>query len=369
MASDGKQSAAETSPSVSRAPAADAQRLASASKVAVVLPAGAGKTELIARATGLASEATGRQLILTHTHAGVHALKARLAGLRIEPRSYTLSTIAGWALKWALHYPSISGLQTAEPASQDEWNAVYRGAVRVLANPHLAASVRASYGGGFVDEYQDCTRVQHQVSLALAELIPLRVLGDPLQGVFGFTGEAIQWSRDVSSTFAPFDVEAHPWRWTASNPELGRRLLALRQPLLKGHAIDLTASPAVWGGVATQSNMVRRCQQVAADEAASVVAVLKWPDECHRFSKHLGGRFSSMDELEGKDLLQFARDLDRAATGHNGGGSATQDGAEVFHTSSEYGASHDAEPQCRNASGHHQEDSKHYLREGGSRGC
>ena len=306
-----------TTLSVSRALAADAKRLALSSNVAVVLPAGTGKTELIASATGIASETAGRQLILTHTHAGVHALKARLARLRVEPRSYALSTIAGWALKWALHYPSISGLPTAEPTSPDEWNAVYRGVRRVLANPHLAASVRASYVGGFVDEYQDCTLEQHQVSLALTELMPLRVLGDPLQGIFGFTGEAIRWSRDVAPTFATFDVETRPWRWTVSNPELGRWLLELRQSLLKGQAIDLTAGPTVWGGQAIRSNQVAQCQRVAADKAASAVAILKWSHECHELSKSLGGSFSSMDELEGRDLLQFAKDLDRAAAGHD----------------------------------------------------
>ena len=61
----------------------------------VVLPAGAGKTELIARATCFASETVGRQLILTHTHAGVHALRDRLARLGVAPQSYTLTTIAG----------------------------------------------------------------------------------------------------------------------------------------------------------------------------------------------------------------------------------------------------------------------------------
>ncbi len=310
---------AMTTLSVSRPLAADddAKRLASASNVAVVLPAGTGKTELIASATGIAGETAGRQLILTHTHAGVHALKARLARLRVEPRSYTLSTIAGWALKWALHYPSISGLPTAEPTSPDEWNAVYRGVRRVLENPHLGASVRASYVGGFVDEYQDCTLEQHQVSLALAELMPLRVLGDPLQGIFGFTGEAIRWSRHVAPTFATFGVETRPWRWTASNPALGRWLLELRNSLLKGQAIDLSAGPTVWGGQAIRSNQIAQCQRVAADESASAVAILKWPHECHEFSKSLGGRFSSMDELEGRDLLQFAKDLDRAVAGHN----------------------------------------------------
>ena len=149
----------------------DARRLASASNVAVVLPAGAGKTELIARATRFASSSDTRQLILTHTHAGVHALRARLAHLGVPAHSYTLTTIAGWALEWVLHYPTISGVENAQPTDSSGWNAVYEGARRVLKNPHLAASVRASYGGGFVDEYQDCTLDQHELSLALGELI------------------------------------------------------------------------------------------------------------------------------------------------------------------------------------------------------
>ena len=186
----------------------------------------------------------------------------------------------------------------------------------MLANPHLAECVRASYGGGFVDEYQDCTTIQHQVSLALGELMPLRVLGDPLQGIFGFAGEAICWSRDVASTFATFDVETHPWRWASSNAELGQWLLELRQSLLTGQVIDLTTGPIAWAGKPIQNNQVTRCQRAATASNASVVAILRWPSECHKFSKSLRGRFSSMDELEGKDFLHMAEELDRAATGH-----------------------------------------------------
>ena len=129
-----------------------------------------------------------------------------MARLGVPPQSYTLTTIAGWALKWAGHYPTISGVRNAQPTDTSEWNAVYEGARRVLANPHLAGSVRASYGGGFVDEYQDCTLHQHEISLALSELMPLRVLGDPLQGIFGFTKEPILWSRDVEPSFQALKV-------------------------------------------------------------------------------------------------------------------------------------------------------------------
>ena len=293
----------------------DARRLASASNVAVVLPAGAGKTELIARATRFASETAGRQLILTHTHAGVHALRARLARLGVSPQSYRLTTIAGWALMWALHYPSVSGLRTAQPNTQDEWDAVYDGARLVLANPHLASSVRESYGGGFVDEYQDCTLRQHLLSLALAQLMPLRVLGDPLQGIFGFTGDSILWSRDVESSFVPLQVEEHSWRWAESNPKLGEWLLALRQALLQGEPIDLSVAPIGWRPTVSPASQISTSKAVAHDDAASVVAILKWPSQCHSLAKKLGGDFSSMDELESKDLLKHAEAIDIASSG------------------------------------------------------
>ena len=300
--------------SPSQTAVSDARRLASASNVAVVLPAGAGKTELIARATRFASETAGRQLILTHTHAGVHALRDRLARLRVAPQSYKLTTIAGWALMWALHYPSVSGLRTTQP-NQDEWDAVYDGARQVLANPHLASSVRESYGGGFVDEYQDCTLRQHSLSLALSQLMPLRVLGDPLQGIFGFTGDSILWSRDVESSFVPLKVEEHPWRWAESNPKLGEWLLKLRQALLQGEPIDLSVAPIEWRSTVLTASQVSTSKAVAADEAASVVAILKWPDQCHNLAKKLGGDFSSMEELESKDLLKHAEAIGLASSG------------------------------------------------------
>ena len=301
--------------SPSQTAVSDARRLASASNVAVVLPAGAGKTELIARATCFASETARRQLILTHTHAGVDALRARLARLGVAPQSYKLTTIAGWALKWAVHYPSVSGLRATQPSTQDEWDAVYEGARLVLANPHLASSVRESYGGGFVDEYQDCTLRQHSLLLALAQQMPLRVLGDPLQGIFGFTGDSILWSRDVESSFEQLKVEGNSWRWAESNPRLGKWLLELRQALLEGEPIDLSVAPIRWRPTVSPASQVSTSKAVANDEAASVVAILKWPSQCHSLAKKLGGDFSSMEELESKDLLKHAEAIDLASSG------------------------------------------------------
>ena len=185
----------------------------------------------------------------------------------------------------------MSGLRTTQPNTPDEWNAVYEGARLVLANPHLASSVRESYSGGFVDEYQDCTLRQHSLSLALAQLMPLRVLGDPLQGIFGFTGDSILWSRDVESSFVPLQVEEHSWRWAESNPKLGEWLLELRQALLEGEPIDLSVAPIGWRPTVSPASQVSTSKAVANDEFASVVAILKWPSQCHSLAKKLGRRF------------------------------------------------------------------------------
>ena len=254
-------------------------------------------------------------MILTHTHAGVHALRTRLARLGVTPQSYMLTTIAGWALKWAAHFPSVSKLETIQPATQDEWKAVYEGACRVLRNPHLVTSVRESYGGAFIDEYQDCTIPQHLLSLELSRIIPLRVLGDPLQGIFGFTGDAVLWSRDVESSFEQLDVEEHSWRWAESNPRLGAWLLELRRALLEGRDIDLAVAPIQWKKTVSPDAQVLACKDVTYDDGSTVVAILKWPNQCHKLAKRLRGNFSSMEELESKDLMKYAQALDSAGTG------------------------------------------------------
>jgi hypothetical protein len=41
-----------------------------------------------------------------------------------------------------------------------------------------------------VDEYQDCSLDQHELICLLSEILPCRILGDPLQGIFSFTNGA-----------------------------------------------------------------------------------------------------------------------------------------------------------------------------------
>jgi DNA helicase-2/ATP-dependent DNA helicase PcrA len=95
----------------------------------LIAPAGCGKTHLIAQA--VASSSGGRQLILTHTHAGVHSLNQKLRRMGVGLRQVRVETIASWCLRYAAAFSSLSGIDNMRPAGA-AWNTVYDGALDVL---------------------------------------------------------------------------------------------------------------------------------------------------------------------------------------------------------------------------------------------
>src|SRR3981081_1324821 len=94
----------------------------------VVAAAGCGKTEQIVRATG---HGEGRRLILTHTHAGVDALRKRLKDNDVPGKRYAIDTIAGWCLRYSASYPARSGLTIGNPKGEHDWTAVYTAALKL----------------------------------------------------------------------------------------------------------------------------------------------------------------------------------------------------------------------------------------------
>jgi hypothetical protein len=64
----------------------------------VLAPAGFGKTHLIAESVGRAER---RQLVLTHTFAGVSAIRRKMRLLRVPASLFQIDTIASWTLRLA----------------------------------------------------------------------------------------------------------------------------------------------------------------------------------------------------------------------------------------------------------------------------
>ncbi len=282
------------------------RELAEGARVCLTAPAGYGKTHSIASAVKVAAETQGRQLILTHTHAGVHALQEKLAKLSVPRRHWHVETIAGWALKYAAAFPRASGLETGMPTGKG-WDAVYPAALACLGVPSVRDVLVSSFAGIFVDEYQDCTSAQHALVLKLAELLPCRLLGDPMQGIFDFTGPTVDMERDLGDFVAlePLDT---PYRWlNAGKPELAEWLAAARRTIMGGAALKISP-PAERVGT-DRGDLQAHCKALIG-KGGSVVVEHQFANQAHSFAKSVSGRYHSMEEMECGDLSALAAKLD-----------------------------------------------------------
>jgi DNA helicase-2/ATP-dependent DNA helicase PcrA len=227
-----------------------------------------------------------------------------------------LDTIAGFALRYASSFPGTSG-GILETFGRQNWLDVYRGACAVLSTDFGVTIIRASYSGVYVDEYQDCISTQHQLVVKLANIIPCRVLGDPLQAVFEFQGTSIvNWDADVFSTFERLPDLSIPWRWKDSNPQLAQWLSQVRQSLESQRQVDLSTAPSsVYWVPKTPDNQRRICYDAMKRNQGITVAIHKWPNEAHAFARQLNGAFVSMEEVECRDLLEWADTLENTAAG------------------------------------------------------
>jgi len=273
----------------------------------VVAAAGCGKTELIART--VANPEAGRQLVLTHTHAGVAALKNRLDRLKVPTSRYHLDTIAGWSLKYAAAYSDISGLNEYNEAAP-EWNAVYPAARLVLASGLGHHIVSASYDGVLVDEYQDCSASQHAIVKSLAEVLPVRVVGDPLQAIFGFRRDdpMVDWS-DVEAFFKrlPDLLMPHRWKKENANAQLGAWLIEARTELIEtGRLTIRKTAPVEWTNWSSMKE-IDVCRRWRGSRGVVAIKRSTMPNvhvksSCLSVATRLSGCFQMVEAFDDKEL-------------------------------------------------------------------
>jgi DNA helicase-2/ATP-dependent DNA helicase PcrA len=225
----------------------------------------------------------------------------------VPARTTRIETIAGWCLRYGKAFPITAGLEETEPVGA-QWNTVYVGVKRLLGNSSIVKIIKGSYSRVFVDEYQDCTVVQHEIIRGIAEQIPTCVLGDPLQGIFRFAGGGLSWKRDVESVFPLLGELTTPWRWKERNEDLGEWLKGVRSALIRGESIDFSKGPIEWKESSFENQL--GASLAALKKSGPVVVTRKWPRDAHAIARRLGGRFQSMEEIECKDLLAFAGSLD-----------------------------------------------------------
>jgi len=298
------------------------QLAAQARRGSIVAAAGCGKTEQIARGVAFGS---GRRLILTHTHAGIDAITRRLKAHNVAPDKFRVDTIAGWALRFVIAFPTRSGLQLTEPRNGEDWNSVYHAAAKLVESGTVARILEASYAGVFVDEYQDCTRQQHTVIEQLCNYLPCCVFGDPLQAIFDFGGqEPVDWNNDVFRTFPKLGELTTPWRWKkAKNEELAEWLTSARRTLECGESIDFAGRPKCvsWTPLPTDRRehhaaIVKQCLTAMGSSSTGYLIVIGDAANInHRteLAKRLSSKgFSNIEPVSCKELYRAAKAIDEA---------------------------------------------------------
>lgn len=288
----------------------------------ITAPAGCGKTQLIANA--LKRHAGSKPiLVLTHTNAGVVALRNRLDRAGVPVQAYRLSTIDGWAMRLIAMFPQRSGHdpEILSLAGKDDYPSIREAALNLLKAGHISDILSASYDRMIVDEYQDCSIRQHAVVYYAARTLPTCVLGDPMQAIFGFGSDGLaSWERHVCAHFPVVGELETSWRWiNAQSESLGRWLLEARNRLMRGSEIDLLTAPAAvkWvqlDGVNDHQRHLEagRVQAPTKDGHVLIIGESKNPYSQRSFASQTPGA-TTVEAVDLKDLVAFANTLDLSA--------------------------------------------------------
>jgi DNA helicase-2/ATP-dependent DNA helicase PcrA len=290
----------------------------------VIAPAGCGKTHLITETVQVTQPKP--YLVLTHTTAGVAALKKRLRQFRVSNKDAHVATIDGWSLSIANKFPATCHV-TANPKIPKYFYPDLQNTVcAYLQAGHLNEILAASYSRLLVDEYQDCGAKQHEMICELSQVIPTIVFGDPLQAIFDFAGPLPAWEEEVKQSFPPVLTLDRPYRWeNAGTPALGEWILSIRQDLLAGKRVDLRScgSHVTWSQLSgdyrsdTQTavqTQYRLREQLAAHETLLVIGDSKDRNSRHSFARSVIG-VDVVEPVDMSEIISAARAMDNIEPG------------------------------------------------------
>lgn len=273
---------------------------------AIVAPAGHGKTEIIANVAALGI----RALVLTHTHAGVHAIRTRMKRLGIPRSRIAVDTIAGWSMRYAHAFPGVAQPPAGMPQGA-EWDQLYRGATLALGVKAVREVIAASYDRILIDEYQDCGALQHELAMALSTIVPTLIFGDPMQGIFEFAGATLDWDAQIHPSFPFAGTLETPHRWAGKNPELGQWIAETRVKLMRGDPIDL-ADPRITYRESDDAFDMGTLFEGLDGKEGSFAAIHCHKAICYRLAKAAGGGYQAIEEIAAKRLGEFAAIWDGA---------------------------------------------------------
>lgn len=284
-----------------------AREFARCTKGIVVAPAGCGKTHLIAESVAYTE---GKQLILTHTHAGVHSLRTKLKNMGIPAAKYDVTTIDSLALRYSNAFPTLAGWDYTYPSNDEDWRVLRTSANRLFCCRVPRKILSSSYKGVFVDEYQDCSGTQHAIVKEISKMLPCRIVGDPLQAIYRKLnkGDIARW-HDIKKAFPIINELRFPHRWNDRNPDLGAWLSEVRVKLNKGLEVDLGNTHGIvnWISSADMQSQINACYRNF--DKTDLIAIRGWHNQCAEIAGKTKNHFVALESVECPDLLKWAEKI------------------------------------------------------------
>lgn len=220
---------------------ANLEEFLSKNKSMIIAPAGYGKTYTIMECLHLLG-ASKKCLILTHTHAGIASIKEKMKKGNINPQKFAIDTISSFALRYSNAF-HINKSEIPKAEDSGYFDFAIETSTKLFKTQPLQAVIKSSYSELLVDEYQDCTSLQHKMILALSDILPTHILGDPLQGIFEFRNNTIvnmESDEEMQGLNQNVQTLNTPWRWSQhGSNDLGQSLSQIRELLLIRSPINL----------------------------------------------------------------------------------------------------------------------------------
>lgn len=298
---------------------ANAAGFIAALPASVILPAGTGKTHLLAATASSIAGDSGRVLVLTHTNAGVFAVNSRLKRFGVARGDVHVATITSFAFRLARAYPVLGQLIVPKVMVPADSPAYVHAAAKIIAAEHIKAVLAATYTHVLVDEYQDCNVDQHGLVLALRGAVgQMGVFGDPLQAIFGFSEPLPNWDDVIADFPEHVDIDPQPHRWKGHNEDLGEWLLQVRDRLKPGATLNLTSGNypdrVTYANIAgNRTGLTTAAMSLLNGPADETVLIIAANDGIARYlAGELRGIYTVMEEIEGKFMAKWLDKLEQA---------------------------------------------------------
>lgn len=274
----------------------------------IIAPAGCGKTESI---TNIIKNYDKKKkiLVLTHTNAGIENIEKRLKKNNISMSKCSIYTIASFCSRYVNSFKMISKV------TDDSYEQIYIGMNNLLDNKHIKNIVINTYSMVLVDEYQDCSLIQHSVIKKISNIIDFKIFGDPLQSIYDFNELGVKMEQIIDVDYRLLGYMTYPWRWANNNQELGNWIMKSREEILKGNLNIFQSLPSSvqYYKYDNYTDLYYRALDFLKSKGRNVI-LFNIENQANSFCKKLGGKFYYQEEIQCKALNNITTYLDNGDT-------------------------------------------------------